>query len=154
MASSPAKQPGDTSASNSTDLCNEKGTRIRTARSPNLEMHLTGGVVLARSERGIKTLQSWAKTAKEGTGRLESRGQIDAISRKGMHARQPKYQKGLSQTASQFVGSRAPWDLQNHGVDLKNYWWPEMTKYIKHYMETCDTCNRKKNWSQKPKGEL
>ena len=29
-----------------------------------------------------------------------------------------------------------------------------MTKYIKHYVETCDMCNRKKNWSQKPKGEL
>ena len=36
----------------------------------------------------------------------------------------------------------------------RNYWWPGMTKYIKHYVETCDTCNRKKNWSQKPKGEL
>ena len=31
----------------------------------------------------------------------------------------------------------------------RNYWWPGMTSYIKNYVNTCDTCNRKKKHPKK-----
>jgi hypothetical protein len=36
----------------------------------------------------------------------------------------------------------------------RNYWWPGMTTYVKHFVNTCDTCKRKKHSNQKPKGFL
>ena len=36
----------------------------------------------------------------------------------------------------------------------RNYWWPKMTKFIKDYVETCDTCRRTKPGRGKPFGLL
>ena len=36
----------------------------------------------------------------------------------------------------------------------RNYWWPGMTTYIKRYVESCDRCLRKKNFTRKPPGPL
>ena len=36
----------------------------------------------------------------------------------------------------------------------RNYWWPGMTKFIKDYVETCDTCRRGKASHAKPHGPL
>ncbi|PIL26327.1 hypothetical protein GSI_12083 [Ganoderma sinense ZZ0214-1] len=36
----------------------------------------------------------------------------------------------------------------------QNYWWPGMVKFIKDYVETCDTCRRGKTSHAKPHGPL
>ncbi|PIL29076.1 hypothetical protein GSI_09124 [Ganoderma sinense ZZ0214-1] len=36
----------------------------------------------------------------------------------------------------------------------RNYWWPGMVKFIKDYVETCDTCRRGKTSHAKPHGPL
>jgi len=47
-----------------------------------------------------------------------------------------------------------PGEHKTNELLSRNYWWPGMTKYVKHYVRTCDTCNRKKHSNQKPKGFL
>jgi hypothetical protein len=36
----------------------------------------------------------------------------------------------------------------------RNYWWPQMSRFIGLYVKTCDRCNRTKLKHQKPHGEL
>jgi len=36
----------------------------------------------------------------------------------------------------------------------RNYWWPEVTKEVKRYMEGCDQCQRMKNRAEMPAGKL
>jgi hypothetical protein len=36
----------------------------------------------------------------------------------------------------------------------RNYWWPGITKYVKHYISTCDTCIHKKHSMKPPRGPL
>jgi transposase InsO family protein len=36
----------------------------------------------------------------------------------------------------------------------RNYWWPQMSRYISIYVKTCDLCNRTKLQHQWPFGEL
>ena len=36
----------------------------------------------------------------------------------------------------------------------RNYWWPSMTTFVKHYVAGCDTCQRMKNRPQQPYGPL
>jgi len=36
----------------------------------------------------------------------------------------------------------------------KNYWWPEVTKEVKQYMEGCNQCQRMKNKAEMPVGKL
>jgi transposase InsO family protein len=36
----------------------------------------------------------------------------------------------------------------------RNYWWPQMSRFIGLYVRTCDRCNRTKLKHQKPHGEL
>ena len=35
-----------------------------------------------------------------------------------------------------------------------NYWWPEVTKEVKQYVERCDQCQRMKNRAEIPVGKL
>ena len=37
---------------------------------------------------------------------------------------------------------------------LRNYWWPEMGKFIKEYVGTCDTCRCTKPVWSRPQGLL
>jgi len=36
----------------------------------------------------------------------------------------------------------------------RNYWWPQMSRYIRQYISTCDLCLRTKPIRQAPVGEL
>jgi len=36
----------------------------------------------------------------------------------------------------------------------RNFWWLEVTKEIKRYMEGCDACQRNKNHTEQPAGKL
>ena len=36
----------------------------------------------------------------------------------------------------------------------RNYWWPEVTKEVKQYVERCDQCQRMKNRAEMPAGKL
>ena len=36
----------------------------------------------------------------------------------------------------------------------RNFWWPEVTREVKQYVEGCDTCQRNKNHMQVPTGKL
>ena len=36
----------------------------------------------------------------------------------------------------------------------RNYWWPEVTKDVKKYVEECDLCQRMKNKTEAPAGKL
>ena len=36
----------------------------------------------------------------------------------------------------------------------RNYWWSEITKEVKQYMEGCDQCQRMKNRAEMPAGKL
>ena len=36
----------------------------------------------------------------------------------------------------------------------RNYWWPEVTKEVKRYVEGCDQCQRMKNRVEMPAGKL
>jgi len=45
--------------------------------------------------------------------------------------------------------------LENAGVLIsRNYWWPQMSRYIRQYVSTCDLCLRMKLTRQAPVGEL
>jgi len=36
----------------------------------------------------------------------------------------------------------------------QNFWWPEVTKEVKQYIEGCDSCQRNKNCTEQPVGKL
>jgi len=36
----------------------------------------------------------------------------------------------------------------------RNFWWPEVTREVKRYIEKCDICQRNKNRTQPPAGKL
>jgi len=36
----------------------------------------------------------------------------------------------------------------------RNYWWPQMSRYIGQYISTCDHCLQTKPWRHSPVGEL
>jgi hypothetical protein len=47
-----------------------------------------------------------------------------------------------------------PGEYKTIELITRNYWWPGMTTYIKTYVQTCDTCNRKKTSTRKSPGKL
>jgi len=40
------------------------------------------------------------------------------------------------------------------GLVTRNYWWPEVTKYVGKNIKICDLCQRMKNRIQAPVGKL
>jgi len=49
-------------------------------------------------------------------------------------------------------GHRGQWKM----VELvtQNFWWPEVTKEVKRYVEGCNACQRNKNCIEQPAGKL
>ena len=37
---------------------------------------------------------------------------------------------------------------------MRNYWWPEISKFVLQYVDGCDTCQRGKSYPEKPAGKL
>ena len=37
---------------------------------------------------------------------------------------------------------------------IRNFWWLEVTKEVKQYVEGCDSCQRNKNHTEQPAGKL
>ena len=37
---------------------------------------------------------------------------------------------------------------------MRNYWWPEVTKYIGKYVNSCDMCQRMRNQTEVLVGKL
>ena len=51
--------------------------------------------------------------------------------------------------------------IEGHGGQWKmaelvrrNFWWPEITREVKQYVERCDACQHNKNQTQLPAGKL
>jgi len=51
--------------------------------------------------------------------------------------------------------------MEGHGGQWKtielvtrNFWWPEVTREVKQYMEGCDACQHNKNPTEQPAGKL
>jgi len=49
-------------------------------------------------------------------------------------------------------GHRGQWKMAE--LVMRNFWWPEVTREVKRYMEGCDACQRNKNQTQPPAGKL
>lgn len=52
------------------------------------------------------------------------------------------------------LAARYPGRAKTLELLSRNYWWPEMTKFVNEYVDTCDTCQRTKVFPQKPRGLL
>jgi len=50
--------------------------------------------------------------------------------------------------------ARHPGRWKTLGLVSRNYWWPQMSRYIRQYINTCDLCLRMKPIRQAPVGEL
>ena len=37
---------------------------------------------------------------------------------------------------------------------MRNYWWPEVTRDVEKYIDGCDMCQRMKNRTKAPAGNL
>ncbi len=46
------------------------------------------------------------------------------------------------------------WVQQDHWVVFRNYWWPQLWKYVKEFVKSCDVCARSKNLHHRPHGLL
>lgn len=53
---------------------------------------------------------------------------------------------------SPLVGHPGRWKTTE--LVARNYWWPNMTRYIAQYVSTCDSCNRTKTFPTLPTGKL
>ena len=47
-----------------------------------------------------------------------------------------------------------PGQLRTLELVSRDYWWPQMSTYVKTYVSTCDSCNRNKTFPGKPVGFL
>lgn len=50
--------------------------------------------------------------------------------------------------------ARHPGRWKTYEYLSRNYWWPEMTYYVKRYVSACETCQRNKNINKPPYGPL
>ena len=53
---------------------------------------------------------------------------------------------------TQISGNAGRWKILE--LVARNYWWPQMSRYIGQYVKTCDLYLRMKTWRQPPMGEL
>ena len=53
---------------------------------------------------------------------------------------------------TQIVGHPGCWKILE--LVSRNYWWPQMSRYISQYVSTCNLCLRTKSWRHSPVGKL
>jgi hypothetical protein len=66
----------------------------------------------------------------------------------------PDIRRDLTKLHHDSLESGHPGEAKTIELISRNYWWPGMTQYVKHYVSTCDTCHRKKHSTLKKRGPL
>ena len=92
-----------------------------------------------------KSLQDWNFE----NGLLLYRGKVYIPKSKDDHLR-----RRLVQIHHDLPSAGHPGRWKTYELVSRNYWWPGMTTFVKHYVTGCDMCQRMKNRPQQPFGPL